>query len=146
MPGIAGANVVQLKKRVKRFNPQYVDQWDAWVKTEPKERPAQLKWTLGKWQACRPNRLRDEKYIEQLLHQAKPHVQALRAFDIAPPRILYRQIPQCHSGSLVDLREIVVCSTEKAWWKAAPSWRPRRSRWNIEGGYARERWAYRTGV
>jgi len=85
MLGIAGANVAQLKKRVNKFNPKYVYQWDSWVKTAPKERPAQLKWTLGKWQACRPNRLRDEKYIEQLLHQAKPHVRALRAFDIARP-------------------------------------------------------------
>jgi hypothetical protein len=85
MPGIADASVAQLKKRVERFNRKYVDQWDAWVKTAPKARPAQLKWTLGKWQACRPNRLRSAKYIEQLLHQARSHVRALRAFDISRP-------------------------------------------------------------
>jgi hypothetical protein len=78
-------NVAQLKKRVKRFNKKYVDQWDTWVKTAPEARSAQLKWTLGKWQACRPNRLRNAKYIEQLLHEARSHVRALRAFDIARP-------------------------------------------------------------
>ena len=83
MSGIAGYSVSQLKKRVDRFNKKYVDQWDAWIKTARKSRPAQLKLTLGTWQACRPNRLRSAKYIEKLLHQARSHVRALRSFDIA---------------------------------------------------------------
>lgn len=90
MPGIANLNIEEFQERINRFAPQYVDDWNCWLNTRPDVRPRQIGIVLRRWQACRPNRMRrtqaenqhDAPYLENLINQAAPHIQALEFFEV----------------------------------------------------------------
>lgn len=90
MPGIANLTVGEFQGRINRFAPQYVDDWNCWLNTQPNARPRQLGIVLRRWQACRPNRMRRTQaenqhgapYLEDLINQAAQHLQALQNFNI----------------------------------------------------------------
>ncbi len=90
MPGIANLSVGEFQGRINRFAPQYVDDWNCWLNTQPNARPRQLGIVLRRWQACRPNRMRrtqaenqhDAPYLEDLITQAALHLPTLQDFDI----------------------------------------------------------------
>jgi hypothetical protein len=82
MPGIAEDSIADFRERLARFRPQYVRHWDEWLATAAEERAAALKRTLARWQACRGNTLRPVDYIQTLLDEAEPHVQALADFEL----------------------------------------------------------------
>lgn len=90
MPGISKNNIKEFKRRIGRFNHKYVEDWDTWLKTTASNRSYQLGVILRRWQACRPNTMRRTKaegkhnppYLEDMVAQSAPNIQALQAFDI----------------------------------------------------------------
>lgn len=90
MPGITNSSIKEFQERINRFAQQYVDDWNSWLNIQPNVRAEQLGVTLRRWQACRPNRMRrtqaenlhEAPYLEDLITQAAPHLQALQNFDI----------------------------------------------------------------
>ncbi|WP_406821937.1 hypothetical protein ACJA3S_11580 [Pseudomonas sp. KnCO4] len=87
--------IAELKQRIARFNPVYVQHWSDWLNTPNQRRPHELKLTLGRWQACRGNPIRQlattgatvhpAPYIDDLFAQALPYAQILSGFDMANP-------------------------------------------------------------
>ena len=90
MPGIGGNNIQEFQARIARFDQAYVVDWNTWLGTAAINRPHQLGVVLRKWQACRPNRMRrtqsvgghNPPYLEHLVAQSVPYIQALQTFDI----------------------------------------------------------------
>lgn len=87
--------IAELKQRIARFNPVYVQHWSDWLNTPDQHRPHELKLTLGRWQACRGNPMRQlattgatihpAPYIDDLFAQSLPYAQILSGFDMANP-------------------------------------------------------------
>ena len=92
MPGIANLDVGRFRDRILRFDESYVGDWQSWVDALQSKRDVagNLGRVLRRWQACRPNRMRrakserkhDPPYLEDLIADANPSVQALRDFDL----------------------------------------------------------------
>lgn len=90
MPGIANLNVVEFQERINHFAPQYVDDWNCWLNTQPDARPRQLGIVLRRWQACRPNTMRrtqaenqhNAPFLEDLINQAAQHLHVLQNFNV----------------------------------------------------------------
>jgi hypothetical protein len=69
----------------------YVNDWQLWIGVlkDQQNVAGRLGQTLRKWQACRPNRMRrpaceanhDPPYLEDLIAQAHPFVQAIQALQ-----------------------------------------------------------------
>ena len=95
MPGIANLNVALFRDRILRFDKAYVRDWQSWVDALQNQRDVAGNFgrVLRKWQACRPNRMRrvksetehDPPYLEDLIADANPSIQALRDFDVRLP-------------------------------------------------------------
>lgn len=93
MAGIATNTSLELRKRISEFNPAYMQHWDDWLKTPNNQRPLALKSTLGRWQACRGNPLRQlsttapithpSPYLDDLYNQALPQLKILSKFDMS---------------------------------------------------------------
>lgn len=91
MPGIASLDTKQFRDRILGMKQTYVNDWQAWVGVLQSQRnvASHLGQVLRKWQACRPNRMRRPKseakhnppFLEDLIAEAYPFVQALRDFD-----------------------------------------------------------------
>ena len=85
-------DVGRFRDRILRFDESYVEDWQSWVSALQSQRDVagNLGRVLRKWQACRPNRMRrakgetkhDPPYLEDLVADANPSVQALRDFDV----------------------------------------------------------------
>ena len=107
MPGISENNIAQFQERVNRFDEDYINDWNQWLNTDNNERPNQLGVVLRRWQACRPNRMRrtqaenthEPPYLEDLIAQATPHLQAINTFDI-------RQVESFNEEAYTSLRAL----------------------------------------
>ncbi len=92
MPGIANLDVGGFRDRILRFDESYIRDWRSWVYVLQNQRDVASNFgrVLRRWQACRPNRMRrakgetkhDPPYLEDLIAEANPYVQALRGFDM----------------------------------------------------------------
>ena len=90
MSGISNNSIQEFQARIAGFKPSYRYDWDEWLTTPMPKRPHQIGVVLRKWQACRPNSMRRTQadgrhsppYLEDLIAQSAPHIQALLAFDI----------------------------------------------------------------
>lgn len=101
MLGIANLNVALFRDRIRRFDESYVRDWQSWVHALQDQRNVAGNFgrVLRKWQACRPNRMRRAKgetnhnppYLEDLIADANPSVQALLDFDMRLPASLTQQ-------------------------------------------------------
>ena len=90
MPGITNNTILEFQARIERFDQAYIEDWNEWLRTPMQNRSYQLGVILRRWQACRPNRMRRTRnegihnppYLENLVTDSTPHIQALQAFDI----------------------------------------------------------------
>jgi hypothetical protein len=82
---ISKMNPEQVSQAAAGFARRYADDWEAWLNTPASDRTARFGHILRKWQATRPyamRRTRDEKrhdlpFLEDLIAQAKPHLDAI---------------------------------------------------------------------
>ena len=91
MPGIATFTSDHLRRRIRRFDQRYVTHWNQWMAVEPSKKIFAFGKTLRSWSACRPNSMRRSReeaahappFLEDLVLEAEPHINALRRFDVS---------------------------------------------------------------
>jgi hypothetical protein len=92
MPEIAGLTVEQFRDKINGFRQSYVQDWNEWCQVLRVQQ--EVASTFGKilrhWKACRPNTMRRTQqeaqhappFLENLIVEANPFIQALKDFDI----------------------------------------------------------------
>ena len=81
----------EVRAGLDRFSRDYVTDWDAWLATEPADRPMMLGKILRRWQATRPyamrrlrsERLHDPPYLEDLLARAEDPLLEVQDLSLA---------------------------------------------------------------
>lgn len=87
---ISELTVEQFQQKILRFDTKYVDDWNMWLQVETDNRPELFGSILRKWQACRPNTMRqttkanlhEPPYIEDLIEKASYPINALAAIKL----------------------------------------------------------------
>ena len=76
----------QVSRAVDGFAKRYVDDWEDWLSTPPRDRAAEFGRILRKWQATRPYTMRRTRgearhgppFLEDLIAQAEPYLCLIR--------------------------------------------------------------------
>jgi hypothetical protein len=106
-------NRQKVEKMIEQYSQKYIQDWNDWLSVKnnlPKYIPAKFSRILGKWQACRPNRMRgtknegfhDPPFLEDLIEQATIPLAAIHQVEMRSDNIFNREI----KGALNQLWEI----------------------------------------
>jgi hypothetical protein len=88
---ISNLTTEEFKQRTLRFRPTYVEDWQSWLETTQDEKPEKFGEILRRWQACRPNKMRQTRaanlheapFLEDIIDSAATPLKELDKFDIS---------------------------------------------------------------
>ena len=105
MPRLQYLNRSQVEDKIKQYAQQYVKDWDRWLQVreeDPNSIPREFGKILGRWQACRPNKMRKIRYesdheppfLEELIEEASDPLSALCEVEMTSDIVFTSEIKQ----------------------------------------------------